>query len=613
MPKPADIIAHLTKTIAWFRQTDVEKQLATDTNDVTFLDEDQKSASQIVRLAFEFARQQETLASKQRKSEQQSVEGDGTSRNQGLVRAMAKADQQLQQSQQELDALRQKLAETPERKRAAVQSAMAETQSEIALVQARRDVLRTMLDFVNGTNTNGLGATGFRAQIEELARSVPSALSASPLGQPEPAGTSTPQASPAYNNRQQPNGIWALAGDLLRLSRKKRALDEQARATNALLENTRQFRGPLLANLRGLIQAGDQLSNQPQSDDPAVLAEQKKQLDQLTVQFKQAAASMLPLSKQVILLDFYSRNLMGWRDMVKREYRDELRGFLWRLAVLAVIIGFVFGTGELWRRSIFRYIHDPRRRYQLLLLRRIVMWCVVVSVVAFTFATELGSVATFAGLLTAGVAVALQNVILSIAGYFFLIGKYGIRVGDRVSVAGVTGEVVEIGLVRLHLLELGGAGDSQPSGRVVAFSNSIVFQPTAGLFKQIPGTTFVWHEVSLTFAPDSDYRLVRERTMAATDAALKDYSSGMERQMRRMEQTLNSISAIELRPKVRLHFTMSGIEVLIRFPVELQQAAEIDDRVMRELYAAIDLEPKLKLAGSGMPTLRTDVAMPARV
>jgi len=84
----------------------------------------------------------------------------------------------------------------------------------------------------------------------------------------------------------------------------------------------------------------------------------------------------------------------------------------------------------------------------------------------------------------------------------------------------------------------------------------------------------------------------------------------MERQMRHMEQTLNSISAIELRPRTRLHITASGIAVTVRYPVGLQNAADIDDRVLREIYAAIDQEPKLRLVGSGMPPLRTDISTP---
>src|ERR1700756_4189037 len=122
-------------------------------------------------------------------------------------------------------------------------------------------------------------------------------------------------------------------------------------------------------------------------------------------------------------------------------------------------------------------------------MRKIAIWCGLALVLIFAFVTEIGAVATFAGLITAGVAVALQNVIVSIVAYFFLIGKYGIRVGDRVQIGEGTGEVVDIGLVRMHIMELGGPNNAQPTGRVVAFSNSIVFQP-AGVFKQIPGTNF---------------------------------------------------------------------------------------------------------------------------
>ena len=225
-------------------------------------------------------------------------------------------------------------------------------------------------------------------------------------------------------------------------------------------------------------------------------------------------------------------------------------------------------------------------------------------VVVLTFATQLGSVMTFAGLLTAGVAVALQNVIVSVVAYFFLIGKYGIRVGDRVQIAGVTGEVVDIGLVRIHLMELGGPGESQPSGRIVAFSNSIVFQPTAGVFKQIPGTSFVWHEVKLVLAPETDYHDAKDRLTAAADAALAGDKEGLETQRMQMEKNLTSVTPGELSPKVRLHYAGSGIEATVRFPVELEKAMETDDHVMRELLAALDREPKLKLVSAELPVAK---------
>lgn len=612
IPKAADIVAYLTETINWYRGTAVEQQIVNEPSDVTFLNDNRRISSQIVRLAFDFARLEEHDESMQPGGSQRQDQANAPSQYQRLIQSAAKADQQVEQSQNELQSLRQKLETTPERKRPALESLIAQTQSELAFRRARRDAMRNILQFAIGTSTDGMGAAGLQAQIEELARSVPAALSGAEGTSPEQNTTEQiiGRISPP-GNRQQPSGIWGLAADLLQLSRKLNTLDQQLQSTDQLTQAAKQLRGPVVANLRSLIQSGDQLTNQPPSGDPAVLAQQKKQLDALTAQFKQTSAGLLPLFKQGILLDLYKRTLTNWRDAVRNEYRGEMQSFLVRLGILAIIIAVVFALGGVWRRAIFHYVRETRRRYQFLLFRKIIIWIAVTAIIAFTFATELGSVATFAGLLTAGVVVSLQNVILSVAGYFFLIGKYGIRVGDRVQIAGVTGEVVDIGLVRLHLLELGSGGtDAQPSGRVVAFSNSIVFQPTSGVFKQIPGTSFVWHEISLTFSPESDYRTIRERITTAVDTALKDHREGIERQMRHMEQTLNSISAIELRPKTLLHITASGIEVTVRFPVELQNAEDIDDRVMREMYAAIEEEPKLNLVGSGIRTLRTDISGP---
>ncbi len=125
-------------------------------------------------------------------------------------------------------------------------------------------------------------------------------------------------------------------------------------------------------------------------------------------------------------------------------------------------------------------------------------------VIVFGLVSEFGSLATYAGLITAGLAVALQNVILAIVAYFFLIGRYGVRVGDRITLAGVTGRVVEIGLVRIYLMELAGP-QMRSTGRMVVLSNAVLFQPTA-MFKQMPGGDFYWHTITMVFAVDDRCR-----------------------------------------------------------------------------------------------------------
>ena len=146
----------------------------------------------------------------------------------------------------------------------------------------------------------------------------------------------------------------------------------------------------------------------------------------------------------------------------------------------------------------------------------------------------MGSLATFAGLLTAGVAVAMQSVLVSIVGYFFLIGKYGIRVSDRVQIGSVTGEVIDLGLVRLHLMELSGQG---PTGRVVAFANSIVFQASGGIFKQIPGVNLAWHDMTLTLPSNADPYAMKEKLPATANRVLSEYSEDMARQTREIQKT----------------------------------------------------------------------------
>ena len=606
------VISFLNQSIEWYRHLSVEQQLATEPRDALFLNDDRQLADQVIRLSFDFAQAEASLQSREGAGINESPDQTASSeqsRYHSLLEMAAKADQQVKQSQKELESRRRKLETANSRDRKAIESAIAETQSELELAETRRDILRSMVEFVGGINANEAGAGSLRSQIEALRRGIPAAATSTKpaaSGQSAPPEQSSSSLPAVYGSRKaEPSGILGLITDLISLARKMYTLDETIRLTDALAQSSKSIRAPLGRDLRQVAKRGDELAGQPESSDPAVLAQQKKDVDAVTLQFKQRAAVVLPLGKQGILLDQYKRSLTNWRGAVKNEYNTELRSLIVRLAILGLILAAVFGLSELWRKAIFRYVQDVRRRYQFLLLRRIVMWCVAATMIAFAFASELGALATFAGLMVAGVVVALQSVILSVAGYVFLIGKYGVRVGDRVQIAGVTGEVMDIGLVRLHLMELGSGGsDAQPTGRVVAFSNSVVFQPTSGLFKQIPGTSFVWHQITLTLAPEGNYREVEERLMDAVQSVFSEYQDRMELQRRHLERSFSVMSVNSFGPQSRLRLTQTGLEVVIRYPLELEKATEVDDRITRALLDAIEREPKLKLVGTGTPNLQ---------
>jgi small-conductance mechanosensitive channel len=598
-PDTGKIIQFLSSTVSWYRQRAAEEKLANEPSDLTFIQENKTVADQVVQQAFDYARKEAELSSKGQARQQ--TQSANSAQYQGLTQALQKVEQQIQDTQAELQSQREQLAKAGLAKRRAIQAQIEELQGELGLLNARQVALQTMAEFVSSSGSGN--RVGLRSQIEELARSVPAALSGG-SGTNQGEVKTDPTAANVLTSKPQLSGIWGLSTDLIHLSGKRRTLADMLSATEDLRKAADDLRAPLITDLRNLIQQGDQLFAAADTATPAGLAQQTQQLDALTARFKQTTTTLLPLAKAGVLLGIYETTLKTWRDSLRSEERDDLRQLLLRLGVLAVLIGLVFGLGEIWRRASFRYVHDGRRRYQFLLMRRIVLWTAVLIIVVLAFATELGSLVTFAGLITAGIAVAMQSVITSVVGYFFLIGKYGIRVGDRVSIAGVTGEVIEIGLVRIHVMELSGPADSQPTGRIVAFSNSIVFQPTAGIFKQIPGTNFVWHEVKLTLASETDYQTAKERITKAVDSALGNYRENIAMQRRMVEQNLTTVSAGDLQPKVRLHYIASGIEATVRYPVEIHKAGEVDDHLMRELIAAVEQAPRLKLISAEMPTAK---------
>lgn len=607
----SQILQFLDQTINWYRQIDVERQIATEPEDSIAVDDDRALADQIVRHAFEFARSQADFSAPTTTGSSQAQNPEG-SRYQSLLQLADKLDQQVKDEQAELQADRQKSEHLTGKKRQDMAATIAELQSEIDLAKARQDVIAKMADFVGGSGTNGLGTNSLRGQIDALARTLPPEVSGYANGASSTPPTTAPShtAPAAAASKPEAGGLWGLTADIFSLSGKLHTIGDRIKATDALAGANKQLLDPLVSRLKDLTKQSDVIAQQADSANAQTLDQQKKQLDSLTAQFKQLSAAVLPLSKQSILLDLYKRDLQNWQSSVKSRYRSDLRGLLARLLALAFALGIVFAAAELWRRAIFRYVHEGRRRYQFLLIRRIVMWFAVIVVVAFAFASQLGSVATFAGLITAGVAVALQNVILSVAGYFFLIGKFGIRVGDRVQIAGVTGEVVEVGLVRLQLMELTSTGSEIPTGRVVAFSNSIVFQPTSGLFKQIPGTNFMWHEITLTLPGDSDYHQVNKNLTEVVNQVFDEYKGDIDRQRRQLESTLGATTPVEFRPRIRPVFTGNGLEAVIRYPVTLQNATEIDDRITHELLDALKNLQQKSAAGTPTLKLRTDVAPP---
>jgi small-conductance mechanosensitive channel len=601
LPTTDQTLQYLKEAIDWHQQLRDVEQLANNAAEATLLSDERQTAKEILQLAFDFAKAEAKLLSKQAAppTADQATEVAGFS---AISKQAAEADQEVRDTQTELDSTRQKLARAQGQQQRQLQSTVDELQAEINLAKTRGDTYKSILQFVETSGTSG---TSLQTQITELQKTVPELAADPAKSAGAQVNTPGPAATQAAIRSQSPAGLLERITSLFALSSKMRSLDRVIQATDSLSTTAEHLRDPIVKNLVATAQRGEDLAKAADTAGPAELEEQKRELDSLTARFKDISSVIVPLGRQNLLFGVYKGTLTRWRSSVQGEYSGQLRDLSVRAILLGVVLTVVFILAELWRRATLKYIRDVRRRHQFLVIRRIVLWFTVVLAIAFALAAEIGSLATFAGLITAGIAVALQNVILAIAGYFFLVGKYGVRVGDRVQISGVTGNVVDIGLIRLHLMELAGAGnDRQPTGRVVVFSNSIVFQPTVSFYKQIPGTNFGWHEVSLTLSPDTDYRLAEDRVLGAVQAVYATYQKHIEDQHRHIGRTFTLALDVP-QPQSRLRLTQTGLEVVIRYPLELEKSAEIDDQIIRELLAALKRPPQLKLVGSGTPNIQS--------
>ena len=100
--------------------------------------------------------------------------------------------------------------------------------------------------------------------------------------------------------------------------------------------------------------------------------------------------------------------------------------------------------------------------------------------------------------------------------------------------------------------------------------------------------------MGLTLSPDSDYRLAETRLLGAVESVYSGYSKSIDEQHQRARDELHLQLPVP-KPEGRLRLVDSGLEFVVRYPVEVHRASEIDDKVTRKLLDTIENEPKLKL------------------
>ena len=603
------VLAHLSAVIRYYRMALPSIQKVGEPSDLLYREQALSDAGEVARYAFQAGKAEAVLL--QDYAQQAGVRSEAPAegeaqRLQNFRNEVAGRVSAIKAQQKTVDV---QLQHAKRAQVAGLEQQKEQLDGALDLNLAMNDALSKIV-----TMSDTLGRTGLAGDIERLQRTAPELNT----------GNSKPVVTPPIESLSNARsaGVSTQATVLFQLLGTRHAIDAWVLDTDALHAQAQALRAPLTTIVRGLVRRGQELSQQAQTAAPTAtvpaknmdaaslqqqLLLERQTFDSVTATFKVLSAVSVPLSQEIITLEQTRANLLTWRSAVDTEYRGVLRDLLLRVLAIAIALAILFVLGEVWRRATVRYVRDMRRRRQLLVMRRIVLSFLGGLVVIFGFVTQFNSLATFAGFITAGLAVGLQTILLSVAAYFFIVGRYGVRVGDRITIATVTGDVIDVGLVRFYMMELAGSGtELYPTGRVAVFSNAVLFQAGTPLYKQMPGTEYAWHEVTVKLSLTANYSAASEAMVKAIRSVYESYRAHIESQHRAVESWMDTpIDAPEV--DSRLQLVDDGLQLRVRFPVEIRAAAAIDERVTQALLQLMSGDADVKTAVTSPPQIKAAI------
>lgn len=257
-----------------------------------------------------------------------------------------------------------------------------------------------------------------------------------------------------------------------------------------------------------------------------------------------------------------------------------------RMAVAVVGIVVIWILARVIRRSLGRWITDPAARYR---ARKVVNFVAVVGALLFVASLllqRLTGLGVAVGIAGAGLAFALQEAILSVAGWVALsLGGY-YRTGDRVKVGGITGDVIDVSILRTTLFEVGDwvRGDLY-NGRVVRVANSAVMREP--VFNYSGDFPFLWDEVTVPIRHGSDRGRARSLLEDAVQATVGDYVPEAQGTWRRLTRKY-MLREADVSPKVRLDADENWLTYTVRYAVDHRRRGTVKDALWRRILDAMD-------------------------
>lgn len=279
-----------------------------------------------------------------------------------------------------------------------------------------------------------------------------------------------------------------------------------------------------------------------------------------------------------------------------------------KLVTSVIVAGLAVLTSRLAGRLLEKRIKDEAQMFTLsMLLRKITYVAAAVVILSIVFGFG-GNFATIIGILGAGVAFASQEVIGSFAGYLNIIMGNIFRIGDRIRIGNVVGDVLAISMLRTTVMEIGEwVKADQYTGRVVSLANRVVFSDP--VFNYTQHSRYLWDEIMIPVTYDTNWRRAVEIILARGQELTSRFHVEARAEFEEMKRKYPSLHDVPVEPSVYIAMTDNWIELTLRYVVEARNRRTVKAEMHSDLLQCFDEEPGIKVASVtidivGFPSLK---------
>jgi small-conductance mechanosensitive channel len=285
----------------------------------------------------------------------------------------------------------------------------------------------------------------------------------------------------------------------------------------------------------------------------------------------------------------------------------------WKLVLTIALIVLVFLVRKILRaitRVVLRGFENERARFWthqgISLFAAVVL---ILGVLSIWF-EDPARLTTALGLVTAGLAFALQKVVTSVAGYFVILRGTNFSVGDRITMGGVRGDVISLGFIQTTIMEMGQPPSVQPAdpavwvgsrqftGRIVTVTNDKIFdEPVYNYTRDFP---YIWEEIRIPISYEDDFEQAESILLEAAKGHAMDAGKLGEAHLRHM-QLRYALDIKDLDVRVFYRLTDNWLELAVRFVVPAHGVRDIKDAISREVLR------RFKGAGIGIASATFDI------